>query len=112
MIDFKPELVEALDKLLPTYYELFVDSSTALPCITYIETDNAAEEEGDNLFYSQLTYQIKIWGKALGEMMGYAEELDQIMRNLGFKRVSKNELWHNECGQLIFKYRALAVEKI
>ena len=50
MIDYKPTLKQELEKVgLPVYYELFVDSSTETPCITFIENNNAAEAEGDNL---------------------------------------------------------------
>lgn len=38
MIDYKPTLKANLEKIgVPVYYELFVDSSTETPCITYIE---------------------------------------------------------------------------
>lgn len=110
MIDYKQELVALLDNILPTYYELFVDSSTKTPCITYIELDNSAEEEGDTIGYSHITYQVKIWGYDIQELSQYANEVDVVMKNAGFKRLAKNELWYNEMGQLILKYRALALE--
>ena len=112
MIDFKPELVEALNTILPTYYEMIVDSSTETPCITYIEIDNSANEEGQTLAYSTITYQIKIWGSNIADMENYAKQLDAVMRSIGFKRTSKNELWHNELGQYIFRYTALALENL
>ena len=38
MIDYKPMLKQELEKAgVPVYYELFVDSSTKTPCVTYIE---------------------------------------------------------------------------
>ena len=112
MINYKCDLVNELDKILPTYYEMFVDSSIKSPCITYIEMDNSAEQEGDTIAYSSLSYRIKIWADSLSELTQYAEQLDSVMRSLGFKRTSKNELWYNSKGQFIFNYRALALENI
>ena len=41
MIDWKKPLVSILETVgLPVYYELFVDSSTQTPCITYVESDD------------------------------------------------------------------------
>ena len=106
MFDYKTVLAEQLETILPTYYELFPDSSTKTPCLTYIENNNRADEESDNLRYSTLSYQIKIWGKVLEyeELMGYANELDELMYSLGFKRVSYNELSYDNLIQLIFRY--------
>ena len=43
MIDYKPMLKQELEKAgVPVYYELFVDSSTKTPCITYIENNNSS----------------------------------------------------------------------
>ena len=75
MINYKCDLVNELDKILPTYYEMFVDSSIKSPCITYIEMDNSAEQEGDTIAYSSLSYRIKIWADSLAELTQYAEQL-------------------------------------
>jgi len=40
MLDLKTEVVTALKTILPTYYEYFCNSDTALPCITYTEYMN------------------------------------------------------------------------
>jgi hypothetical protein len=42
MIDYKTTLIRELDTILPTYYELFVDSETPIPCITIMESNNSA----------------------------------------------------------------------
>lgn len=60
MLDVKPQLVTALNKILPTYYELFVDSKTPLPCITYLEAGNSDNLTGDTLGYSDITFNVKI----------------------------------------------------
>lgn len=93
MIDYKPTLKSNLETLgLPVYYELFVNGSTPTPCITYIEAGNYADLEGDTLLYSRLSYNIKLWGKRLGDLTPYLDKIDKVMRKQGFKRTSYNEL--------------------
>ena len=60
MLDVKPQLVSALNEILPTYYELIVDSSIKLPCITYLEMGNSDDLTGDTLGYSNITMNVKI----------------------------------------------------
>ena len=62
MLDYKPLLIRELSAILPTYYELFVDSNTETPCITIMESNNAAQEEGDTIRFSRISFNIKIWG--------------------------------------------------
>jgi hypothetical protein len=80
---------------LPVYYELFVDSSTNTPCITYIESNNSSYLEGDNLLYSNLSYNIKVWGNDLATLIPIVDKIGDIMRKQGFTRVSYNELSFN-----------------
>lgn len=112
MIDYKPTLKAELEKCgFPVYYELFVDSSIKTPCITFIESNNTAEQEGDDLFYSRLTYSIKLWGTDLAVLMPKTEEIDTIMRKQGFKRTSYNELTFGTQIELVMRYQATAYEK-
>lgn len=113
MIDYKPILKQKLEQIgLPVYYELFVDSSTKTPCITFIENNNIAEQEGDNLFYSRVSYNVKLWGNDLAVLMSKAAAIDDVMREQGFKRASFNELSIDSQLELIMKYEATAYEKI
>ena len=113
MIDYKPILKQKLEQIgLPVYYELFVDSSTKTPCITFIENNNIAEQEGDNLFYSRVSYNVKLWGNDLAVLMPKAAAIDDVMREQGFKRASFNELSVDSQLELIMKYEATAYEKI
>lgn len=114
MIDYKPTLKQELEKVgLPVFYELFVDSSTETPCITFIENNNAAEAEGDNLFYSRLSYNIKLWGNSLAVLMPKAVAIDDVMRKQGFKRTSINELSVGISQlEIIMRYEAMGYEKI
>lgn len=110
MYNYKKELVKELDTILPTYYELFVDSSTQTPCITYLELTNVARQEGDTLRYSNITYRVKIWGTQEDDLYNYTSLLDKKMFELGFKRRAYNELWIDQICQLIFTYEATALE--
>lgn len=113
MINYHTELVKALQTILPTYYEMTVSSKTATPCITYIERDNSAQETGDTLGYSRISYTVKVWGNDLGQLQQYALMIDAVMRPLGFKRISSGELYDNQSTmiQKILAYEALAQEE-
>lgn len=112
MLDYKPTLVAALDEALdiPVYYELFVDSTTATPCVTYIEQNDYAEQEGNTIRYSRKRFRIKIWGDDLATLSVYLGTVDDTMFSLGFKRVNYNELWYNEQLCMIVDYLGLAKE--
>lgn len=112
MIDYKPTLKQELEKSgLPVYYELFVDSSTNTPCITYIESNNSSYLEGDNLLYSNLSYNIKVWGNDLATLIPIVDKIGDIMRKQGFTRVSYNELSFNSQLELIMIYSAVGWER-
>lgn len=110
MLNYKSELVEALNTILPTHYEMFVETGIKTPCITYIELSNVAEQEGDTLRYSRLGFRIQICGTINDDLFQYIEPLDQLMFSLGFKRKSYNEIIDNPIVQLVFTYEALALE--
>jgi hypothetical protein len=112
MIDYHKDLVKALQTILPTHYELTITSKTATPCITYIERDNSAQETGDTLGYSRLSYTVKVWGNDIGLLQEYALEIDNVLRPLGFKRISSGELYdiNSTMIQKIMAYEAYAQE--
>ena len=113
MIDFNYELVSALDKVLPAYYEMALTSKTATPCISYMETNNYSSATGDTLGYSVITYQVKVWANRLEEIQKYALEVDKALRPIGFKRIASGELYDNNSTmiQKILTYEALASEE-
>jgi hypothetical protein len=113
MIDFNDELVSALDKVLPAYYEMALTSKTETPCISYMEINNYSSATGDTLGYSVITYQVKVWANRLEEIQKYALEVDKALRPLGFKRISSGELYDNNSTmiQKILTYEALASEE-
>lgn len=113
MIDYKPTLVTNLSTLgLPVYYELFVDSSTSAPCITYMELDNRgiSNLEVTSIRYSNVSFRIKLWGDDLTQISPYRESLDELMFSLGFTRTNYNELWYNQQVCMICDYQGLAYE--
>lgn len=112
MIDYHKSLVAALSKVLPTHYEMTLTSKTATPCISYMESNNYAVNNGDTLGYSRLAYQVKVWGNNIADLQKYAVQIDAVLRPLGFTRVSSGELYDHESTmiQKIMRYEALALE--
>lgn len=112
MIDYRKQLVSALNTVLPTHYGMALTSKTETPCITYMELNNYAAMNGDTLGYSYITYQVKVWGNDIADLQKYALEIDKALRPLGFKRVSSGELYDNQSTmiQKIMSYEGLALE--
>lgn len=113
MINYHAELVSTLNTILPTHYELVLHRGLATPCISYMEIDNVAREEGDTLGYSSISYQIKIWGNKIDELQEYALQIDKALRSLGFKRTGSRELYDRESTmiQKIMNFEAKGLEE-
>lgn len=110
MIDFDKELVSALETILPTYHELVLHSGIDTPCISYQETNNYAEDEGNTIGYSRIVYTIKVWGNRVADMKPYILAIDAALRPLGFKRTSTGELYTDMMIQKILTYEVRAIE--
>lgn len=112
MIDYHSNLAAALNKILPTHYEMTLHSGLATPCISYMETNNYVSDSGDTIGYSRLTYQIKVWSNNIADIQKYALAIDNALRPLGFKRISSGELYDNNSTmiQKIMIYECLALE--
>ena len=110
MIDFDPNVVEALSVILPTYYENFITEEITLPCITFVENNNNSYYEGDTLRYSHLNYTIKLWMDNK-EQQSYLAEIDATMKGLGFVRNSTNELVNGRVIEKIMDYEAIGFEE-
>lgn len=112
MFDYHKGLVSALSTVLPTYYELNLTSGIETPCISYMETNNYVQNNGDTLGYSRITYQIKIWGTDISTLQKYAGQVDSAVRPIGFTRVASNELHDRQSAmiQKILTYECLALE--
>ena len=113
MINYHKEFVSALEKVLPTHYELALTSGTKTPCISYQERNNYDTDTGDTIGYSRITYTVKVWGNEIATIQNYVIEVDKALRPLGFKRTSAQELHdvNSTMIQKILTYEALASEK-
>lgn len=113
MINYHAELVKALSSVLPTHYEMTLTANTQAPCISYMETNNYVSTNGETLGYSMITYQVKVWGNKIADLQTYALEIDKVLRPLGFKRTSSNELYDRNSTmiQKILTYEAMALEE-
>ena len=115
MIDFNKEIVAALKTILPTYHELKLTQGTKTPCISYQELSNIAEESGDTLEYSRISFTIKVWGTDLAVLNATAGEIDKKMRTLGFTRTGGGGEMYDRNSPMIQKiliYEAKALETI
>lgn len=112
MIDYSKELVSALDTVLPTHYELTLTSKTETPCISWQERNNYVSVNGDTLGYSFISFTVKVWANSVADIMRYAQEIDAVLRPLGFKRISSNELYDRNSTmiQKIMVYEAFGLE--
>lgn len=112
MIDYNDELVSALKTVLPTHYELALTSKTKTPCISYQERNNYVERNGDTLGYSRVSFTVKVWANEVALIQKYAQEIDKVLRPIGFKRTSTNELHdvNSSMIQKIMTYEALGLE--
>ena len=113
MIDYSKELVSALKTVLPVEYEMALTSKTKTPCISYLELSNIDSDTGNTIGYSRIVYQVKVWGNRIGELQGYARQIDSVLRPLGFKRISSGELYDNQSTmiQKVLTYECLALEE-
>ena len=112
MINYHSELVSVLSKVLPTHYELTLTKGTQTPCISYQERNNYDAETGDTVGYSYISYTIKVWGNDIAAIQNYVLEIDRVLRPLGFKRTSAQELHdpNSTMIQKILTYEALGQE--
>lgn len=112
MIDYHKDIVNALNTILPTHYEMNLHSGLAVPCISYMEINNYVSTYADKLGYSRISYQIKVWANDIADIQKYAGMIDNVMRPLGWVRISSGELYDNQSTmiQKILTYEALALE--
>jgi hypothetical protein len=112
MIDYHATLVSALGTILPTHYEMALHSGLATPCISYMETNNYTQVNGETVGYSRISYQVKVWGNDIAEIQKYALKVDEVLRPLGFRRISSGELYDPQSTmiQKIMTYEAFASE--
>lgn len=93
MIDYHANLVKALEKVLPTHYEMTLTADTETPCISYMELNNSSSTLGETMEYSNISYQVKVWDIDIAEIQKYALMVDAVLRPLGFRRTATVELY-------------------
>ena len=111
MLDVNPLIVSTLKTILePCILEEFLDDTTTLPCITYMEYSNRDTITGDTLEYSELITMVKVWDASLEVLMKNAKLIDVKMKELGFKRDFGSPLFRDGIGQYILRYKGLGLE--
>lgn len=112
MINVKPEVVAKLKLILPTFYEYICNSDTPKPCVTYAETNSSDTLVSREKGYSRIQITVKIWidNGDIGALQNYAEQVDSAMRDLGWSRVSSNELIYGNQICKIMLFEALGIE--
>ena len=114
MIDYHKNFVAALETVgIPVNYELVLHSGLPTPCYSYQEINNYSAEEGDTLGYSRITYQVKVWSNEIADLQKYALAIDNVLRPLGWKRISAGELYDNNStmAQKILTYEGFGYER-
>jgi len=110
MLDVKTQVQSALNAILPTQYELFLDDKAAIPSISYIENMNQRNVDGDSIRYSNIGFTVKLYSYKLSEIATYGPQIDTAMKTLGFWRTSSTELKVNSQIIKSLNYECLALE--
>ena len=111
MRDIYTEVVEQLKTVLPTEYELFLDSSQKPPCISYQITNNFEESKGNTKCWDRITVRVKLWVSTVRDMCIYSEQIDDAMAELGtFTRSNVYELAQGDLLCRIIDYSILVPE--
>ena len=112
MINYHAELVKALEKVLPTHYEMTLTADTETPCISYMELNNSSSTLGETMEYSNISYQVKVWDIDIAEIQKYALMVDDVLRPLGFRRTASIELYDRNSAmiQKVMTYEGLGKE--
>lgn len=120
MIDAKLQLLDMLkdirvrdtnDSPIPIVYEFFVDDKTPLPCISYMQSGDMSDYEGDTVRYSTVSFLIKIYSKSMLEVEKISKEVDKILSK-NFKRNGGNEFLLGEIIVRNFNYISNSIYEI
>ena len=114
MIDYHQNFVSALKTIgIGVHHELALTNKTNTPCISYQERNNADSDTGDTLGYSNISFTVKVWSTSIADLQKYSLDIDNVLRPLGFKRISSGELADSQSlmKQKILTYECLALEQ-
>lgn len=90
--------------------EASTNSKTSIPCVTYFERDNSDYKTGNTVGYSDISYTIQIWDKNYKNLIQTSLQIDDIMKKLGFSRISANEQMIDGLHRKILIYNILLKE--
>lgn len=111
MIDINKQIVTELNKTSNNVlYELAIQNPS-LPLISYKIIDNSIATNADNLAYSNVIVQIKIYAKDLQTIYSYASEIDENLYNIGLRRTYCTELSEDDVIINVIQYSGLIREK-
>lgn len=115
MRNVQPIVVNALEKILPTYFENFLNPSTEIPCISWNILSNDEIKYGNTVGVSRQTFMIKIWSTRFEELVRYGEQIDDAMGSLGdkigrFTRINSDILTDGELLCQTLEYQVLVYE--
>lgn len=112
MRDINKEVVETLSAVLPTYYELFLDADSKIPCISYQITNNYEESKGNGSCWERVIIRVKLWVSTVEDMCTYSSQIDDAIAELGsFTRSASYELAQGDLICRITDYSILIPEK-
>ena len=108
----KEELAIVKNKLKLNLAQVFESSELINQAVGTAMLDNDIQDAtGDTLGYSTVRYTIKLWGDDLSVLNPNCLLVDAKMRELGFRRISANELVYNNQISKIFIYEGLGKEE-
>lgn len=111
MLDYNKSLVTALQSVHSNVVlDLFRDSKTTLPCISYLERDNYAKADGDTVRHSYVSYTINVWTKTMSDLETYSQGVDNKMKELGFKRTYSTILFDGTVLHRVMYFTAPVIE--
>ena len=111
MININTNIVEKLNELVPTYYELYLDGNQVIPCCSYQIITNSESQKGNLNGYSNITVRIKLWATRIDTLCDLSSRLDDKMAELGpFTRLSVGEMTDGDLLCWIFDYSILLPE--
>jgi hypothetical protein len=99
--------LQAINENIKVFPENFINSSTILPCITYLEYSNLDTLTGDSMEYSEVIILVKVWSKDYNELMVNALLIDAKMKPIGYDREFGSILFNDGVGQYILRYKGL-----
>lgn len=113
MIDVHSDIHSTLNAILDAHYEMTLHGGLKTPCISYMELANVDRISGETLGYSDISYQVKVWGTDIKDLQKYSLEIDKALRPLGWRRTSAAELYDRNSSmiQKVMTYTAIGCEE-